>query len=234
MERIGHTDRTRTPVCHDGVDEVGPIGGHVGDLGAAVFTKEVEELTHRGAGAARRGPHQPALVVVDDDHQVLVALLVADLVDPDPPQTRQAVVFGVDVGPDPADDRSDGAPGDPHQLGDRGLRSLGRQPRHLLIEGVGMAGIVTCPRHRGDYHPVLAAGHPWCVGLQHHIHRAQVQRPPTPTPCAGVVARAASTTDSAPATLPLGGSHRGDQQFRVLVELDPLDHGLLDAQQAPP
>ena len=49
------------------------------------------------------------------------AVLVGDLIDPDPPQPGEAVVRGVDVGPHPGDDRPDCAPGDPHQLRDRGL-----------------------------------------------------------------------------------------------------------------
>jgi len=84
VEGIGHPDRVGAPSSHDGLDEVSSIGTDMGDLRAAVFAEKVEELTNGGAGASRRGPDQPAGVVVDDDHQVLVALLVADLVDPDP------------------------------------------------------------------------------------------------------------------------------------------------------
>src|SRR5659263_526744 len=49
---------------------------------------------HRGTRTSRGGPHQPAGVMVDHDHQVLVALLVADLVDPDPAQVREPVGLG--------------------------------------------------------------------------------------------------------------------------------------------
>ena len=41
-------------------------------------------------------------------------------------------MHGLDVGPDPGDDRADGAPGDPHQLGDRGLGALGGKPGDQL------------------------------------------------------------------------------------------------------
>ncbi len=93
---------------------------------------------------------------------------------------------------------------------------------------------MTSPRHRGDHHPVLAAGHPRCAGLKHSADHAQVQRPPAATPCPSVVTRAAATTHPAPVPLSLGGPYVGDQQIGVLVELNTLDHGLLDAQQAPP
>ncbi len=122
MERIGDTDRARTPVGHDGIDEVSPIGADMGDLGATLGSEEIEELTHGRTGASRRSPHQPTGVVVDHDHQKLEPALVADLIDPDPPQPGQTVMLGLDVSPDPGDDRPHGAPRDPHQLGHRGLR----------------------------------------------------------------------------------------------------------------
>ena len=84
MERVGDPDRFRASGRDDGVDEVSPICRDMGDLGTPLLTEEVEELTHRGAVASRRSPHQAPMVVVNHDHQVLVALLVADLVDPDP------------------------------------------------------------------------------------------------------------------------------------------------------
>src|SRR5665811_358866 len=67
--------------------------------------------------AHRCGPHQTSCVVVDHDHQKLESALVADLIDPDPAQPGQAVMLGVDVGPDPGDARPDSAPRDPHQRG---------------------------------------------------------------------------------------------------------------------
>jgi len=172
--------------------------------------------------------------VVHDDHQVLVALLVGDLVDPDPGQPAQPVEVGVDVGPHPGDDRPDGAPCDAHQLGHRGLGGLGRQPRHGLVEGVGVACVVTRPRDTCHDHPMLGAGDPCGVGLQHRPHGAQVQRPPPPPTPASVVTGAATATDPATAAGSARWPHMSHQQLRVLVELDPLDDHLLDAQQGPP
>jgi hypothetical protein len=63
--------------------------------------------------AAGGGPHQPAGVVVDHDHQVLVPALVGDLIDPDPLEPLEPVDAGVDVGHDPGDDVAHRAPPDP-------------------------------------------------------------------------------------------------------------------------
>jgi hypothetical protein len=56
--------------------------------------------------------------VVDDHGQVSLALLVADLVDPDATQPLQQVELGGLVGRDPGTDPSDGAPRHPQQLCD--------------------------------------------------------------------------------------------------------------------
>jgi hypothetical protein len=45
---------------------------------------------------------------------------------------------------------------------------------------------------------------------------------------------AASPADPAPPALPLGRPHVRDQKLGVLVELDPLDHRLLDPEHTPP
>src|SRR5680860_951486 len=87
----------------DRVDKVSPISRNMGDLRTPVLTEKVEELPHRGAGAPRCGPHQPPCVVVHDHHQILVALLVADLIDPDPAQSLETVTVSVDIGPHPGD-----------------------------------------------------------------------------------------------------------------------------------
>jgi len=84
MERIRHPRRRGTHLGDDGVNEVGSIGADMGDLSTPLRPEQVEELPHGGTVASRCGPHQPACVVVHDDHHVLVALLVRNLIDPDP------------------------------------------------------------------------------------------------------------------------------------------------------
>jgi hypothetical protein len=59
------------------------------------------------------------------------------------------------------------------------LGRLGGRPGHRLIEGERVTRAVPGPRHLRHDHAVLAAEHPRRVGLQHHLHRAQIQRPPT-------------------------------------------------------
>jgi hypothetical protein len=56
--------------------------------------------------------------VVDDHGQIAVALLVSDLVDPDPDEPVQRVELLAGLADDPVDGRSDRRPADPQQLGD--------------------------------------------------------------------------------------------------------------------
>ena len=170
------------------------------------------------------GPHQPAAVVVDDDHQILVAAAVRDLVDPDPHQPVERIPSGPGIGDDPAGDRPDAAPGDAHQLDHRRLRAVRHQPGDLIVEGSGVPGAVTGPRHRGHRHPMLRAAHPRRLGLDEHPHRAGIQRPPAAPPLTLVVAAAppiAATAATASATTK---TTRHDDLLGVVVELDRLDH----------
>jgi len=135
-------------------------------------------------------PDQPAGVVIDDDHQVLVATPIGDLVDPDPFQPVERVTGGAGVGHDAGGDRADGAPRGAHQLDDGGLRRVRHQPRHLIIERFRVPRVVTSPRHPSDDHPMITAAHPWRVGLQEHTHGSCVQCPPPAPALTGVIAAA--------------------------------------------
>ena len=88
------------------------------------------------------------------------------------------------------------------------------------------------PGHCRDHHPVLGAAHSWRVGLQHRLHRAHIQRPPAASTLPLVIARAAPPAYPAAALLPPHRMHMSDQQGLLLVELDPLDDGLLDPRAA--
>jgi hypothetical protein len=83
--------------------------------------------------------------VVHHDDQILVALLVGDLVDADAPEVLEGILGGPGVGDHPGDDGADGAPGDPHELAHGRLRAVRRQPGHLVVEGMGVAGAVAGP-----------------------------------------------------------------------------------------
>jgi hypothetical protein len=200
MEGVRAAHRCGASSGNDRGDPVGGIGTDVGDLRAPVFTEEVEERLQGCLVPPRCGPDQAAGVVVDHDGEEPVAALVADLVDPDPAQPREPVHSRVDVGRDPGDDRAHGPPGDPHQLGDRGLRARHREPGDLVVERAGVPGVVPRPGHRGDHDPVLRARHPRRVGFQHRADHAEVQGPPPSPALPLVIAAAASAATTAPAS----------------------------------
>ena len=182
VERIRTADRARTAPGHHVGDPAGRIRGDVGDLPRG--PQRVEEAVQGGVVAARDRPDQPAAVVVDHHRDVVVVTLVGDLVDADTPQPGKPVNGLVHIGPHPRHDRPHGAPGDPHQLTHRGFRTRHGQPGHRVIEGVGMPGMVACPRHRYHRGPMGGAIDPRRIGLQHHLHRAPIQarhrRQPSP------------------------------------------------------
>ena len=189
VEGVGAPHRVAAAAGDHGADPVRAVGTDVGDQVAALLTEGIEEPLQSGLLPAGCGPHQPAGIVVDHHGQVPLPALVGDLIDPDPPQVGEPVMHRLDVGPDPGDDRADGAPGDPHQLGDRALGALGSQPGDLLVEGVGMPGRVPGPRHRRHRRPMLATADPGRLGLEHGLDRAQVQCPPAAPPLATVIGR---------------------------------------------
>ena len=182
VEGIGAADRVEALLGDHSADPVRAVRGDVGDQLAPVLAEGVEEELQGGLVPARGSPHESSRVVVDHDGEVAVAALVGDLIDSDPGQSGEPVVQRLDVVPDPGDDRPDGAPGDPHQLGHRALRTLGRQPGDLLVEHGGVTSGVPGPRHRPHRRPVLTAVHPRRVSLQLDLDRAQVQGPPPPPP----------------------------------------------------
>ena len=154
MKRVRTADRGRAALGHHVGDPVRGVGGHVRDLRTPLGAQRVEKPAQRLRVAARRGPHQPATVVVDHHRQVVVVALVGDLIDTDSPQIREPVDALFGVGPDPGHDRPHGAPGDPHQLAHRGFRARHRQPGHRVIEGQGVPGMITRPRHRHHGRPM--------------------------------------------------------------------------------
>jgi len=178
-------------------------------------------------------PYQPAGVVVDDHGQVLLTLADRDLVEPERRQPRQQVTPLLGLGGDALADTSDRSPRDPHQLTDRGLARVDRQPRGLIVEGPSEPGVVPGPRHRRDHHPVHLALNARRVGLQEALGRAEIQRPPPPAPFAQVIAGAAAPAMRAPIPLAVDRAHR-DHDLVFLVEPDTLDDRLLQPQRPRP
>ena len=114
--------------------------------------------------------------------------------------------------------------GHPQQLADGRLRGVGHQPGDLVVEVPGVTGSVAGPGHLGDRRAVFGTLHPGSVGLQVTEQHAEVQCPPVPSSHPLVVA--GGTAPAAPAAA-LGRAPRTDVDhhgFRLLVEVDRLDH----------
>jgi hypothetical protein len=69
-----------------------PVATHLFDLGAALLAKLGEETPDRISVPSVSRPPQPAGVVIDDHHEIAMALAVADLVDADSPQAAKQVL----------------------------------------------------------------------------------------------------------------------------------------------
>jgi hypothetical protein len=80
VERIDAADRLRSPLGDRPADPGGHVGGDQLQCFAAFFAQRVEELKHRAAVAAGRGPHEATAVMVDHDGQVALSLAVTDLI----------------------------------------------------------------------------------------------------------------------------------------------------------
>ena len=221
-----------------GRDHPGDPGGRVGadqpDLLASLRTKRVKEAAQRRRVVAGRGPHQPASVVVDHHGEVAVALLVGDLVDPDPGQPLQPVAGLLGIGDHAGNDPPHRRPRHPQQLVHRLLGGVDRQPRRGVVERAGMAGAMARPGHAGHHHSVLGAADPGCLSFQVGTNHAKVQRPPAPPALPLVEAGAAPATPTAAAPDSLAGPHRHHQRLLILVEADPFDDRLLDTEQPCP
>ncbi len=242
MKRIGAADRGRATLGDHIGDPVRRVGGHMGDLGGPLGAQGIEKPAQGGGVTPWGGPHQSAAVVVDHHREVLVVALIRDLIDADPAQAAESIDPFLGVVPHPGHDRSHRAPGDPHQLTHRGFRTRHRQPRHRVIERVGVPGTVTRPRHRHHRRSMGGAVHPRRIGLQHHLHRAPVQAPP-PTPALtpvipGRLASTAATTPPHTTSRPHPSHHHRiavSVFCPTLLELDVFDHGaLVDTQQRTP
>ena len=116
----------RAHVHRHRLDGFGPVG------------QLVEERVQGVGVLARLTPDDLAGVVVGHQGQIPVVLAPGDLVDTDVDQPAQPVPVE-HVRRDPFADRADGAPRGPGEAGDRGLVSLGDQPRHQVLEVAGMA-----------------------------------------------------------------------------------------------
>jgi len=235
VEAVGAERGPLAAVAHEVGDPLRGVGAHQADLGAALLAEQVEEALQGLLVPADPRPHQAPGVVVHHDHQVAVAALVADLIDPDAPQAIERVVGGSAVCHHPVDDRSHGAPGDAKELGDGGPGGVGDEPGGQIVEVPGVAGPVAGPRDLGHGGAVGGAVDAGGVRLQEAAHRAEVDGPPPPPALAAIVQRGHLSAPAAPALRVPPGPHVGDHRVLPLVDLHPFDHrGPVDTEHPTP
>jgi len=156
-----------------------------------------------------------------------------DLVEPELLESGEQVASLLGLGRDAFADPSDGPPRDPQQVADRGLERVDRKPRRGVLEAARETGVEARPRHRRDDHPVALALNARSVRFQEADRRAEVKLPPPPPTLAQVIPRA--SPPAVRAAIPLAKTRADRHHDRVvLVELDLLDHHLLQPQQPRP
>jgi hypothetical protein len=128
----------------------------------------------------------------------------------------------------------DCAPGDPHQLGDCSLRALRGQPGHLLVERAGMPSTMSGPGDLSHRRPVGGAVDPRGVSFQEDLDGSHIEPTPAPPPLTTVIPTGPRSARSAPAPARSSRPHVGHENLCLVVELDVLDHCVLDAQQGAP
>jgi hypothetical protein len=233
VKRVHAAHRTRQPIGDRPSNPRRHVTRHQLDLFAALFAELVEEALDRLAVTPGRGPHQPAAVVIDDHGQVALALAMRYLVDADPAQPVEQIGVLAGLGGAALADTADRAPRDAHQLRDRGLRGVDRQPHRLILKRLREPRAMPRPRHRAHHHAVATARDPRRVGLHERERRAEIQRPPTPAPVTEIKAWAASPTHTAPIALAPVRPDRHDQ-LSLIADLHVLDDRSLQPQQPRP
>jgi len=156
--------------------------------------------------------------MIDHDGEVSLALAVADLVDPDPPQPIKQIDLAHRLGRDTLEDRADRPPRDAHQLRDRGLRRVHRQPRDLVLERPREPRAMPRPRHRAHDNTMAPARHPRRLGLHERERRAEIQRTPPPAALAEVETRRPAPAH--PAAIPLSEA-RPDAHDHLALAAEP-------------
>ena len=200
------------------------------DLFASGLSEVFEESLQHLLRPARSSPDQPTGVMADHHGQVSVPAAVAGLIDPNPADPIEQVTAGKPVGDHPSEDPADTAPGHTHDLLHGRLRGMYRKPRGLLLKRARETRIRSGPGDRRHDHAMLGAPHPRGIGLQKHLRRYQVQRPP-PAPTTPVIVLGATLATAATAQLlALVQPHLRDH--RITLEPDSLDQRVLDTEHA--
>jgi hypothetical protein len=233
VERIEADRRRRTPPREHVLDPCGAVGRHETQRRRTLRAKAIEEPLERRFVSSLLHPHHARRLVIDHDGQVALAATEAHLVDPDLPQPVQAIDGSRPFFHDPADDPTDRSPRDAHQLGQRRLRHVNRQPGTLLLEVFREARVVPSPRHPRHHDPVPAAAHPWRLCFDERQRRSQIQGSPPPSAFALVIEAAAPTAHATASALSPPNPHPRHRRAS-LVQLHRLHHGARDAEQTSP
>ena len=171
--------------------------------------------------------------MVDHDGEVSLAFAVADLVDPDPPEPVEQIDLAHRFASDALEDRPDRPPRDAHQLRDRGLRRVHRQPRDLVLERAREPGVVPSPRHRAHNDSVAPAAHPRCLSLNERERRSEVQRAPAPASLPEVETRRPAPADTTTIQLPPVRPD-ADDHLSLAADPDVLNHRSAQPEQPRP
>ena len=171
--------------------------------------------------------------MVDDDREVSLTLADRDLVEPQACDAGQEIAALALVGHHPLADPPDCPPRDSHQLADRLLGGVDREPRDLVLKCRGEPRVVPGPRHHRDDHPVLLALNARRVGLKEAERRAEIQRAPAPATLSQVITRAAPPAMRAAVALAETRTDRNHDRA-VSRDLDGLHDSLAQAEQPGP
>ena len=139
-----------------------------------------EEPAQHLLAPALRGPDQTSPVVVDHDHEVLVALLVRSLVDPYPANAVEAVGprRPLKVVVDALADAADGMPFDAARLRHGRHGGVHGHPRHPVLERPGEARSRARPWNGFDVNAMLRARDAHGGIFQIALRCPQVERAP--------------------------------------------------------
>ena len=97
-----------------------------------------------------------------------------------------------------------------------------------------MSSTVSGPGHLPHRWPVGRAVDPWGVSLEEDLGGSHVEPTPPPSPLTTVIPGGPRSARSASTSARSSRPHMGHQNLRLDIELDVLDHHVLEAQQGAP
>ena len=158
---------------------------------------------------------------------------MTDLVDADAAQPVEQIDLAPRLVADAFADRAHAAPRDTHQLRDRRLGGVDRQPRRLILKRPREPRRMPGPRDRAHHDAVAPTRHPRRFSFQERLRAAEIQRTPAPPAVAEVKARATPATLAAAITLAPRRADR-DDDLVLFADLHVFDDRALQAQQPRP